>query len=216
MRENLFVFGFEPETATKISVIDLWSSIEEINSPTRTIRIPGMDIEDVLDEIVDFLYGAVSEGRKPKYTEEGKKRLAQLYGIDINLPHEEFVEKVREAERSKKGRKESNPITTAKETDNDEDVEKRHGIVVATTDTAIKSRSFTIDMNVTPEEVLDRIESLLNNIGNGAPMEAKKEVLEFLREGDAKNMNFRSFILALRARMSGVPNWQRLLKYTKG
>lgn len=83
-------------------------------------------------------------------------------------------------------------------------------------DSAIKSRSMTIDVMLKREDVIKRIESILPVIAGDAPLNEKKEVLFFLekglKEGTIKEINMRSFILALRIKTSGSSRWEHLVK----
>ena len=66
-------------------------------------------------------------------------------------------------------------------------------------DPAIKSRSMVVNINMTQEEMLDRIKSVLGDFMPKVPMEFKLEVYEFLR-GQSKNIeriDFRQFKFVL-------------------
>lgn len=85
-------------------------------------------------------------------------------------------------------------------------------------DSAIKSRSMVIDITLRQEDILKRIESILPDIEKDEPLKDKMEILDYfaseLKKGTEKNISMRSFILALKIKTSGVPNWQRLLSYS--
>lgn len=85
-------------------------------------------------------------------------------------------------------------------------------------DNAIKSRSMVIDITLKQEDILKRIESILPNIEKDEPIKDKLEILEYftneMKKGTDKNISMRSFVLALKIKTSGVPNWQRLLSYS--
>lgn len=81
-------------------------------------------------------------------------------------------------------------------------------------DSAVKSRSFTIDINLSANQIVDRMEELLPHLGDGE-MKEKEEVLEFIRKSahDAdREVNFRTFINALRCKRSGSKRWERLVE----
>lgn len=85
-------------------------------------------------------------------------------------------------------------------------------------DDAIKSRSMVIDVTLKQQDIIKRIQTILPNIEKDQSMEDKMEVLKYLEEKTKiesnKVISMRSFILALKIKTSGVPNWQRLLKYS--
>jgi len=62
-------------------------------------------------------------------------------------------------------------------------------------DSAIKSRSFVIDVTLKASDVIKRMESILPKIGGDTPIEEKKEVLDFLKEqseGSTREVNMRT------------------------
>lgn len=85
-------------------------------------------------------------------------------------------------------------------------------------DTAVLTRSAKIDMTLTDAQMFHRIESILDKLGDeNVPIDAKKEILEFLK---AKNMagllrepSMRTFVAAEDLYKSGLPNWRELLDY---
>lgn len=82
-------------------------------------------------------------------------------------------------------------------------------------DSAIKSRSYDINIELDRKGVISRMRSILPYLGDEASLDVKEEVLQFLEEQDMKReLSIRTFILALRARLGGNPNWKRLLRYT--
>lgn len=86
-------------------------------------------------------------------------------------------------------------------------------------DTAILSRSASIDMTLTAEQILSRIEANIDKLGGiAATKDQKLEVLQFFKEraaqGKITNPNMRMFISGVNLVMSGLPNWKDLLKYT--
>lgn len=88
-------------------------------------------------------------------------------------------------------------------------------------DTAVISRSLTIDMTLTQEQVLERMESILQHLGDrNQPMEEKQEVFEFFKEqvlsgggSEFGEVNMRTLIAGMGIRASGSPRWRQLIKY---
>lgn len=80
-------------------------------------------------------------------------------------------------------------------------------------DSAVKSRSLTIDITLSRESVIKRLQTILDKIGGDVPIEEKKEVLDYLNENYQGELNIRSFILGCRCKQSGSANWQRLISY---
>lgn len=91
-------------------------------------------------------------------------------------------------------------------------------------DPAVLNRSMFIDMTLTPEQVFDRIEGIMDKLSAPNSMdlgpETKREVFDFLKEqsatGKMKYVSIRTFIGALGVASSGDPEWKRLLKYMGG
>ena len=88
---------------------------------------------------------------------------------------------------------------------------------------AIISRSLTIDVTLSRDEMFERIEVIMEDINPGdgsATMDDKKEVLEYLKaESEAGNMGYpsmRTFVAGLEVKMSGLPRWKSLMAYTGG
>jgi len=88
-------------------------------------------------------------------------------------------------------------------------------------DTAVMSRSLTIDMTLTQQQVLDRMASILSNLGSpNQSMDEKLEVFNFFKDevmsGNTSSfgeVNMRTLIAGMDIRSSGNPNWKRLIKY---
>jgi hypothetical protein len=80
-------------------------------------------------------------------------------------------------------------------------------------DSAVKSRSLTIDVTLSSESVIKRIESIIDKVGGNLPTPDKKEVLDYLGKEYKGELNIRSFVLGCRCKQSGSSNWQRLIKY---
>lgn len=85
-------------------------------------------------------------------------------------------------------------------------------------DSAILSRSYKIDMSLTPEQIFARMESLLEKIEPEVDLKLKQHVLEVLRSrnamGDLAYPNMRTFVSACKIASSGIPNWVELLQFT--
>jgi len=88
---------------------------------------------------------------------------------------------------------------------------------------AIISRSLTIDVTLSRDEMFERIELIMKDINPGdgsATMEDKEEVLKYLKEESEKgNMGYpsmRTFVAGLEVKMSGLPRWKNLMAYTGG
>ncbi len=80
-------------------------------------------------------------------------------------------------------------------------------------DSAVKSRSLTIDITLSRESVIKRLQSILDKIGGDLPLQDKQDVLDFLAENYKNELNIRSFILGCRCKQSGSANWKRLIAY---
>jgi hypothetical protein len=80
-------------------------------------------------------------------------------------------------------------------------------------DSAVKSRSLTIDITLKRDDVVKHLHSILPNIGGDAPLEQKMEVLYHLKDHYKGELNIRSFILGIRCKQSGSDNWTRLIQY---
>lgn len=86
-------------------------------------------------------------------------------------------------------------------------------------DSAVKSRSFVIDITLKAADVFKRMESILEYIGGDSSMADKHEVLDYLKENVAamadKEVNMRTFILAMRIKNSGTSRWKDMVvRYT--
>lgn len=87
-------------------------------------------------------------------------------------------------------------------------------------DSAILSRSFNIDMDLTDREIFIRMESILPYLkletGEIVSEEEKREVLKIIKDknqlGSLKRPNLRMFVLALEIKMSGIPDWKELIE----
>jgi hypothetical protein len=86
-------------------------------------------------------------------------------------------------------------------------------------DSAVLTRSFKINMDLTDEQMFMRMESIIEHLGNpNLTKEEKLDTLRVLKErhllGQLKNPQMRTFVAASNIRASGVPNWIELLKYS--
>ena len=85
-------------------------------------------------------------------------------------------------------------------------------------DTAIKSRSFNIDVMIKAEDLLNRMETILDKVDPDLRItsEERKETLDLLKksinEDDSKEVTLRTLGKALKLRASGSKNWERLVK----
>ena len=77
-------------------------------------------------------------------------------------------------------------------------------------DSAITSRSFTVDIQLDKEGMLKRIKNVLPNMCPGASMEDKLAVLNLL-QADGK-LDMRSLVNGVRIKQSGSPRWERLIQ----
>lgn len=81
-------------------------------------------------------------------------------------------------------------------------------------DTAIKSRSFVIDITLRAEDVIRRMESILKEISPGTDMNVKMEVLRYLKEESASmgdRINLRTLINGIKCKLSGSSRWKHLM-----
>ena len=85
-------------------------------------------------------------------------------------------------------------------------------------DSAIMSRSAKINMDLTPEEVLKRMRTVLPSLGgDDVSVERKEELLDHLvkmhGEGDLDQVTMREFVKGMLVLRSGAPNWRDLCQY---
>lgn len=85
-------------------------------------------------------------------------------------------------------------------------------------DSAIMSRSAKINMDLTPEEVLQRMRSVLPSLGgDDVSIEKKEELLEHLvkmhGDGELDAVTMREFVKGMLIVRSGAPNWRDLITY---
>jgi hypothetical protein len=86
-------------------------------------------------------------------------------------------------------------------------------------DTAILSRSFKINMDLTDEQMFMRMEQIIDHLGEASlSRQEKLDTLRILKErnklGELKRPNMRTFVAASKIRASGIPNWIDLLEYS--
>lgn len=80
-------------------------------------------------------------------------------------------------------------------------------------DPAVRTRSYTIDINLSEEEVFNIMEKNLSNILPNVDLATKKEVFNFMKneyKSTEETANVRTLIKAIKIRLSGAPNWKLL------
>lgn len=83
-------------------------------------------------------------------------------------------------------------------------------------DSAVLSRSYSIDMNISAKGMLARMKTIAPKLDSSLPIEDRMEVIEYISDIYGKNtnkLNLRTLILAMNARESGSKVWQRIIKY---
>ena len=81
-------------------------------------------------------------------------------------------------------------------------------------DGAILSRSLVVDLTMTPEEKIDRMNFIIEDILPEFDLTCKKEALEFLDENkDKTNLNIRSLIMISKIRQTFPDTWKSLATY---
>lgn len=85
-------------------------------------------------------------------------------------------------------------------------------------DPAIMSRSAKINMDLTPEEVLKRMRTVLPGLGgDDVALEQKEELLDHLiqmnKSGELDMVTMREFVKGILILKSGAPNWKDLIAY---
>ena len=83
-------------------------------------------------------------------------------------------------------------------------------------DDAIRSRCMNVDLAMTVDEKLERIEFKMPNMLTDMDPVAKREAFEFLKEkaNMCSDLNFRTFLKVAKIRRSGQPNWKKLAEYS--
>ena len=81
-------------------------------------------------------------------------------------------------------------------------------------DGAILSRSLVVDLSMTPQEKIERMEFIIEDILPEFDLNCKKEALEFLDENkDKTNLNIRSLIMISKIRQTFPETWRNLATY---
>ena len=81
-------------------------------------------------------------------------------------------------------------------------------------DGAILSRSLTVDLSMTPDEKIERMEYILPNILPDYELEVKKDALKFLSDNkESDNLNLRTLIMVSKIRSSYEDTWEDLATY---
>jgi hypothetical protein len=81
-------------------------------------------------------------------------------------------------------------------------------------DGAILSRSLTVDLSMTPDEKIERMEYILPKILPDYELAVKKDALKFLSENkESNNLNLRTLIMVSKIRHSYKNTWQDLSNY---
>jgi hypothetical protein len=81
-------------------------------------------------------------------------------------------------------------------------------------DGAILSRSLVVDLTMTADEKIMRMEHILPNILPTQEIETKKEALDFLNKNkESKNLNLRTLIMVCKMRQSYPNTWEGLATY---
>ena len=81
-------------------------------------------------------------------------------------------------------------------------------------DGAILSRSLTVDLSMTPDEKIQRMEYILPNILPDYQLEVKKDALKFLSDNkESDNLNLRTLIMVSKIRNSYEDTWEDLATY---
>ena len=81
-------------------------------------------------------------------------------------------------------------------------------------DSAILSRSLTVDLTMTPSEKIERMSFILDKILPQLSMEVKSDALAFLDEmKDSANLNLRTLIMVSKIRGGFPDTWKNLATY---
>lgn len=81
-------------------------------------------------------------------------------------------------------------------------------------DTAILSRSLTVDLTMTPDEKIERMNFVLTDILPDYKLEIKKDALAFLSENrETANLNMRTLIMVSKMRFAFPENWREMANY---
>jgi hypothetical protein len=81
-------------------------------------------------------------------------------------------------------------------------------------DDAILSRSLTVDLTMTPEEKIERMNHIIEGILPDYPLDVKKDALNYLDEKKYEiQLNLRSLIITSKLRMAHPDSWKDLSNY---
>lgn len=82
-------------------------------------------------------------------------------------------------------------------------------------DQAVCSRSFVVDLSMSPEEKIERMGTVLNKICPEIPYEKKKDALDLLNKykDTIKDLNFRTLIKVSKIRSTFDSDWENLATY---
>lgn len=79
---------------------------------------------------------------------------------------------------------------------------------------ALLTRSLTVDLTMTPDDKIERMSSVLENILPDYDMVIKLDALNFLKEvKDEVSLNFRMLTMVIKMRASYPANWRDMAKY---
>lgn len=81
-------------------------------------------------------------------------------------------------------------------------------------DEAILTRSLTVDLTMTPDDKISRMDAILGNILPDYDMDAKQDALEFLKSvKDEVSLNMRMLIMVTKMRLMHPDSWRNLATY---
>ena len=81
-------------------------------------------------------------------------------------------------------------------------------------DEAIRTRSLTVDLTMTPDDKIERMGSILGSILPEYSIEVKKQALEFLKTvKDDVSLNMRMLIMVTKMASTYPSNWRDMAKY---
>jgi len=81
-------------------------------------------------------------------------------------------------------------------------------------DAAVRTRSLTVDLSMTPDEKIERMEYILPNILPEYDLKVKKDALKLLSEfKDSDNLSMRSLIMVSKIRDTYETSWRDLATY---
>lgn len=81
-------------------------------------------------------------------------------------------------------------------------------------DTAILSRSLTVDLTMTGDEKISRMAQILGNILPDVTLDIKVDALNFLAENkEHKNVNMRTLIMISKMRQCNPDGWKQMAEY---